>query len=342
MPNAVHRRTSAGSWNASREPGIGALLRPALLSKLHQRPRAQKAGTQARATADQVRVAELEPETLRAQLQQAELIIDVQKKVASLLGVKTPDGKHESNSSAVESLSGSVGVRRACELLGSVGTALVRSDPQPALAHDRHSRSALTSRRKPWPCFTGFVDQAPRAIYATLLEEGRYLASAPSTGCWARGAGAATAPTSTPGRNCSRPPINSGPGTRRPVKWTYFHLYVILDVFSRCVVGWTSGVVTVGRAAHPAAKVTTSPQGNWHADRGSSMKSRPVALLLADLGVTKTHSRPHVSDDNPFSEALKTLKYRPDFPERFGSIEDARAHRLSEEAHVHRTAARAR
>ena len=64
-----------------------------------------------------------------------------------------------------------------------------------------------------------------------------------------------------------------------------------------------------------------------HADRGSSMKSKPVALLLADLGVTKTHARPHVSDDNPFSEAqFKTLKYRPDFPDRFGSIEDARAH----------------
>ena len=70
-----------------------------------------------------------------------------------------------------------------------------------------------------------------------------------------------------------------------------------------------------------------SGQLTLHADRGSSMKSRPVALLLADLGVTKTHSRPHVSDDNPFSEAqFKTLKYRPDFPERFGSIEDARAH----------------
>ena len=63
-----------------------------------------------------------------------------------------------------------------------------------------------------------------------------------------------------------------------------------------------------------------------HADRGTSMTSKPVALMLADLGVTKTHSRPHVSDDNPYSESqFKTLKYRPEFPDRFGSIEDARA-----------------
>jgi putative transposase len=87
-----------------------------------------------------------------------------------------------------------------------------------------------------------------------------------------------------------------------PAKWTYFYLYVILDVFSRYVVGWMV------------------------ADRGSSMTSKPVALLLADLGVTKTHSRPHVSDDNPFSESqFKTLKYRPEFPDRFGSKEHARS-----------------
>jgi len=118
-----------------------------------------------------------------------------------------------------------------------------------------------------------------------------------------------------------------------PAKWTYFYLYVMLDVFSRYVVGW---MVTHRESATLAEKFireTCARQGidrgqlTIHADRGSAMTSKPVALLLADLGVTKTHSRPHVSNDNPFSEAqFKTLKYRPDFPERFGSIQDVRAH----------------
>ena len=118
-----------------------------------------------------------------------------------------------------------------------------------------------------------------------------------------------------------------------PVKWTYFYLYVILDVFSRYVVGWMVAHRESARLAQKLIAEACARQGiapgdlTLHADRGSSMTSKPVALLLADLGVTKTHSRPHVSNDNPFSEAqFKTLKYRPDFPERFGSIEDARAH----------------
>jgi putative transposase len=118
-----------------------------------------------------------------------------------------------------------------------------------------------------------------------------------------------------------------------PAKWTYFYLYVILDVFSRYVVGWMVAHRESAALAQKLIRETCMRQGiapgqlTVHADRGSSMTSKPVALLLADLGVTKTHSRPHVSNDNPFSEAqFKTLKYRPDFPERFGCIEDARAH----------------
>ena len=110
-------------------------------------------------------------------------------------------------------------------------------------------------------------------------------------------------------------------------------LYVILDVFSRCVVGWMvahrESSELANRLIRHATRAHRIPPGQLtlHADRGSSMKSKPVALLLADLGVTKTHSRPHVSNDNPYSEAqFKTLKYRPEFPQRFGSIEDARAH----------------
>jgi putative transposase len=117
-----------------------------------------------------------------------------------------------------------------------------------------------------------------------------------------------------------------------PVKWTYFYLYVILDIFSRYVVGWMIAGQEAKALAQKLIQETVEKQNirpgqlTIHADRGSSMKSQPVALLLSDLGVTKTHSRPHTSDDNPYSEAqFKTLKYRPDFPERFGSLEDARA-----------------
>jgi putative transposase len=117
-----------------------------------------------------------------------------------------------------------------------------------------------------------------------------------------------------------------------PAKWTYFYLYVILDVFSRYVVGWMVADREGKELARQFIDETCAKQQiafgqlTIHADRGSSMTSNPVALLLADLGVTKTHSRPHVSDDNPFSEShFKTLKYRPDFPNRFGSKQHARS-----------------
>jgi putative transposase len=110
-----------------------------------------------------------------------------------------------------------------------------------------------------------------------------------------------------------------------PVKWTYFYLYVILDIFSRYVVGWMVAARESGELARRLIADTCEKQGiepgrlTLHADRGSSMKAKPVALLLTDLGVTKTHSRPYTSTDNPYSEAhFKTLKYRPDFPRRFG------------------------
>jgi putative transposase len=117
-----------------------------------------------------------------------------------------------------------------------------------------------------------------------------------------------------------------------PAKWTYFYLYVILDVFSRYVVGWMIALREGKQLAKQFIAETCAKEGivpgqlNLHADRGSSMTSKPVAFMLADLGVTKTHSRPHVSNDNPFSESqFKTLKYRPEFPGRFGSLQDARS-----------------
>jgi len=116
-----------------------------------------------------------------------------------------------------------------------------------------------------------------------------------------------------------------------PHKWNYFHLYVILDVYSRKVVGWllanressTLAVELIRQSCHREGIVRE--QLTVHADRGSSMRSKSVAFLLADLGVTKTHSRPYTSSDNPYSEAqFRTLKYQPNFPGKFGSLEDAR------------------
>ena len=118
---------------------------------------------------------------------------------------------------------------------------------------------------------------------------------------------------------------------RGPVKWTYYYLYVILDIFSRYVVGWMlahreSAALAQRLIAESCRKQDIEPdQLTLHADRGSSMRSKPVGLLLADLGVTKTHSRPYVSNDNPYSESqFKTMKYCPQFPSRFGSAEDGR------------------
>src|SRR5664280_1386316 len=118
-----------------------------------------------------------------------------------------------------------------------------------------------------------------------------------------------------------------------PAKWSYFYLYVILDIYSRYVVGWMVASRESAALAETLIRQTCAKQNvrrdqlPLHADRGSSMTSKPVALLLADLGVTQSHSRPHVSNDNPYSEAqFKTLKYRPDFPTRFASIEAARVH----------------
>jgi len=117
-----------------------------------------------------------------------------------------------------------------------------------------------------------------------------------------------------------------------PQKWTYYHLYVIIDIYSRYVPGWLlARRETAQLAEHFIAETirkhnVLADQLTIHADRGTSMASKTVALLLSDLGVTKSHSRPHCSNDNPYSEAqFKTLKYRPDFPDRFGSLEDGRA-----------------
>lgn len=188
-----------------------------------------------------------------------------------------------------------------------------------------------------------FVDKAPTEAYATLLDEGTYHCSIRTMYRVLEEAGEVRER-----RDQARHPHYKAPELLAtapnqvwswditkllgPVKWTYFYLYVILDIFSRYVVGWMiaqqeSSALAKRFIAETCEKQNIQPgQLTVHADRGASMKSKPVALLLSDLGVTKTHSRPHVSDDNPYSESqFKTLKYRPGFPDRFGSIQDARS-----------------
>ena len=187
-----------------------------------------------------------------------------------------------------------------------------------------------------------FAELAPAEVYATLLDEGRYL-------CSERTMYRVLAENSEvrERRNQLRHPryappelLATGPNQLwswditkllGPAKWTYYYLYVIIDVFSRYAVGWMVAHRETAALAERLIEETCSRQQivagqlTIHADRGTSMTSKPVALLLSDLGVTKSHSRPHVSNDNPYSEAqFKTLKYRPAFPERFGSPEDAR------------------
>jgi putative transposase len=189
-----------------------------------------------------------------------------------------------------------------------------------------------------------FVDLAPAQVHATLLAEGRYLCSVRTMHRILHERGEAKER-----RDLVRHPAYERPElmAERPNQlWSWditklkgpwrgasFHLYVILDVFSRYVVGWMVALRETGALAKRLIAETCRRQSieqthlTLHADRGTSMKSKPVALLLSDLGVTKSHSRPSISDNNPFSEAqFKTLKYRPDFPARFGCLEDARAH----------------
>ena len=189
-----------------------------------------------------------------------------------------------------------------------------------------------------------FVDEAPGHVYARLLDEGRYL-------CSERTMYRILADNAEvrERRNQQRHPVYRKPELLAtasnqvwswditkllgPVKWTYYYLYVILDIFSRYVAGWLLARVESAALAKQLIEETCLRQGisqaqlTIHSDRGPSMTSKTVALLLSDLGVTKSLSRPHVSNDNPYSEAqFKTLKYRPGFPQRFGSEQDGRTH----------------
>jgi putative transposase len=188
-----------------------------------------------------------------------------------------------------------------------------------------------------------FWDATPYEIYATLLDGGIYYCSI-STFYRVL---SSVREIKERRKQVSRPHykkpelLATGPNQvwswditklKGPVKWTYFYLYVIMDIFSRYVVGWLIAPAERQSLAKELIAQTCEKQQIsknqlvLHADRGSSMKSKVVAQLLADLGVTKSHSRPYVSNDNPYSESgLKTLKYSPHFPACFGSIQDARS-----------------
>ena len=243
-----------------------------------------------------------------------------------------------------------LGVRPVCDALGVAPATYYRQrrakvlGPWPRRASSR--ALASTERQQVLDVLhePRFVDLAPAEVYATLLDEGTYYASERSM------YRVLAAEAEVRERRAQRRhPVFAAPELlatgpnqvwswditrlKGPAKWTWYHLYVLLDIFSRYVVGWLvahreSATLAERLIATSCARQGIAPgQLTVHADRGSSMTSKPVALLLADLGVTKTHSRPHVSNDNPFSEAhFKTLKYRPDFPERFGALVDARAH----------------
>ncbi len=259
---------------------------------------------------------------------------------------------------AVTQLAPTVGVVAACDCLGVARASFYRqrpvlgpptvSAPGPALPFERPvSARALTPDERSSVLTMlhaeRFQDRSPAAVQATLLDEGQYLCSTRTMYRILEQQG-----ESRERRDqlvhppYQRPELLATSANQLwswditkllgPAKWTYFYLYVILDVFSRYVTGWMIAhregaelakqfiEATIGKHQVPAGQLTI------HADRGKVMTSKPVAFLMADLGVTKTHSRPYVSDDNPYSEShFRTLKYRPEFPDRFGCIQDSRA-----------------
>jgi putative transposase len=251
---------------------------------------------------------------------------------------------------AVTETGSKIGVAPACLALGlpratyyrrlrpkSVSAPVRRPQPRALPPEEREQVLAVLNEPR-------FADLAPPEVHATLLDEGTYLCSLRTMYRILDESGQVRERRDQLRHPEYKKPELMATGPNQvwtwditkllgPAKWTYFYLYVILDIFSRYVVGWTLATRECAAVAHALIEETCRRHGispgqlTLHADRGVPMTSKPVAFLLADLSVTKSHSRPHVSDDNPFSEAqFKTMKYRPDFPARFGSEEHARAH----------------
>jgi putative transposase len=250
---------------------------------------------------------------------------------------------------SVEELAPEIGTARACAVVGVVRSTVYRrrrpQAPRPRKERKPSSRALSTEERHAVIATLNserFADKAPAQVHAVLLDEEQYLCSlrtmyrilAKHDQVRERRA------------QCRHPVykkpelVATGPNQvwswditklRGPTKGSHFSLYVILDVFSRCVVGWRVSRSESAAVAEHLVRESCRNHGiergklTLHADRGSPMTSKSFAILVADLGVAKTHSRPQVSNDNPFSEAqFKTLKYCPQYPERFGSLEHAR------------------
>jgi putative transposase len=252
----------------------------------------------------------------------------------------------------VSELAPFVGTRVACAALVLPRATFYRraraASETPPEASTRCSPRALSAKERQHVLSTlnsqAHADLAVREVYARLLDRGNYLCSIRTMYRLLK----EDAPVRER-RNQLRHPAYKKPellATRPnevwswditkllgPEKWTYFYLYVLLDIFSRYVVGWMVATRESAELAKRLIREACQREGikpnqlTIHADRGTSMTSKTLALMLADLGVIKSHSRPHVSDDNPFSEAqFKTVKYHPTFPGRFGSIQDSRAY----------------
>jgi putative transposase len=253
---------------------------------------------------------------------------------------------------AVAELQPLVGVRGGCAAVGEAQARWYRrhrqspAPPKPQRMPAPQPRALSEVQRKELHRVLDseeFVDEAPATVYAKLLDQGVYLASVATMYRVLRDHDEvrerrrqATHPAAKkPELLATRPnEVYSWDITKLlgPAKWTWFYLYVILDIYSRYVPGWLLAHAENARLAGVLLADTAAKQGiaygqlTVHADRGSPMTAKPVALLLAELGVTKSHSRPHVSNDNPYSESqFRTMKYRPTFPDRFGSFQDAHA-----------------
>jgi putative transposase len=232
---------------------------------------------------------------------------------------------------AVTALAPQLGVRAACEVVGASQAGYYRrhrqspapARPEPVPHRQRRQPRALSAAERQAILDTlhsdRFADMAPAEVWATLLDEGVYLGSISTFYRLLRGVQEsrerrrqATHPATVKPELAAHQPnsVWSWDITKLhgPAKWTYYYLYVILDIFSRYLVGWMVATRESAELAEVLIRQTCAKQGigrdqlTVHADRGSSMTSKPVAFLLADLGVTQSHSRPHVSNDNPFSD----------------------------------------
>ena len=244
-------------------------------------------------------------------------------------------------------LAKATGTKQACETLAIPRASFYRkkSLPKPKVEERTVTRALTQTERdevKRLLYSERFMDKSPPQIYARLLDENQYYCSIRTMYRILKRENAVKERRNQLRRpNYAKPELlATAPNQvwswditklKGPEKWTYYHLYVILDVFSRCVVGWMIALQEQADLASRLIRETIEKQNvtesklTIHSDRGPSMTSHSVAQLMASLGVTKSHSRPHVSNDNPFSESqFKTLKYHPQFPDRFGSFEDAR------------------